>query len=90
VFSDTKFDFNPDYVLPCIIYLDIKNQIIVKNDTFTYCVNSIIIKLEGITAHAGEPEKDQSCDGDRLLPNSTLLFRLTFQRKLLPDYPYLY
>jgi hypothetical protein len=22
-------------------------------------VNSIIIKLEGITAHAGEPEKDQ-------------------------------
>jgi metal-dependent amidase/aminoacylase/carboxypeptidase family protein len=36
-----------------------KNQIIVKNDTFTCAVNSIIIKLEGI-AHAGEPEKDQS------------------------------
>jgi metal-dependent amidase/aminoacylase/carboxypeptidase family protein len=34
-----------------------KNQIIVKNDTFTCAVNSIIIKLEGITAHAGEPEK---------------------------------
>jgi amidohydrolase len=59
VFSDTKFAaFNPDYVfalhnLPGYP----KNQIIVKNDTFTCAVNSIIIKLEGITAHAGEPEK---------------------------------
>jgi hypothetical protein len=27
VFSDTKFAaFNPDYVLPCIIYLDIKKS----------------------------------------------------------------
>jgi hypothetical protein len=27
-----------------------------KNDTFTCAVIIIIIKLEGITAHAGEPE----------------------------------
>jgi hypothetical protein len=87
VFSDTKFAaFNPDYVLPYIIYLDIQNQIIVKNDTFTCAVN-IIIKLEGITAHAGEPERDQPCDGDSInYYQSILLFRLTFQRKLLPDY----
>jgi metal-dependent amidase/aminoacylase/carboxypeptidase family protein len=57
VFSDTKFAaFNPDYVLP-YIYLDIKKSDYSKNDTFTCAVNSIIIKLEGITAHAGEPEK---------------------------------
>ncbi|PKH68944.1 amidohydrolase [Flavobacterium sp. ALD4] len=59
VFSDTKFAaFQPDYVfalhnLPGYP----KNQIIVKNGTFTCAVNSIIIKLDGITAHAGEPEK---------------------------------
>jgi hypothetical protein len=29
-------------------------------------VNSIIIKLEGITAHAGEPEKGSTCDGDSI------------------------
>lgn len=34
-----------------------KNQIVIKNGTFTCAVNSIIIKLKGITAHAGEPEK---------------------------------
>jgi metal-dependent amidase/aminoacylase/carboxypeptidase family protein len=46
-----------------------------KNDTFTCAVNSIIIKLEGITAHAGEPERDQSCDGDSInYYNSILLF----------------
>jgi amidohydrolase len=59
VFSDTKFAaFQPDYVfslhnLPGYP----KNQIVVKNGTFTCAVNSIIIKLDGITAHAGEPEK---------------------------------
>jgi hypothetical protein len=38
VFSDTKFAaFNPDYVLPYIIYLDIQNQIIVKMILFTCC-----------------------------------------------------
>lgn len=34
-----------------------KNQIIVKEGTFTCAVNSIIIKLHGKTSHAGEPEK---------------------------------
>ncbi|MFL9829680.1 amidohydrolase [Flavobacterium sp. ST-87] len=59
VLSDTKFkSINPDYVfalhnLPAYP----KNQIVVKNNTFTCAVNSIIIKLKGITAHAAEPEK---------------------------------
>ena len=34
-----------------------QNQIVVKNNTFTCAVNSIIIKLKGRTSHAGEPEK---------------------------------
>jgi amidohydrolase len=33
------------------------HQILVKNQTFTCAVNSIIIKLNGKTSHAGEPEK---------------------------------
>jgi amidohydrolase len=33
-----------------------KHQIIVKENTFTCAVNSIIIKLSGKTSHAGEPE----------------------------------
>jgi amidohydrolase len=59
VFSDSKFKaFVPDYVfalhnLPGYP----QNQIVIKNGTFTCAVNSIIIKLDGITAHAGEPEK---------------------------------
>jgi amidohydrolase len=59
VFSDKKFALmQPDYVfalhnLPGFS----KNQIVVKNGTFTCAVNSIIIKLKGVTAHAGEPEK---------------------------------
>jgi amidohydrolase len=59
VFSDKKFaSMQPDYVfalhnLPGFS----KNQIVVKNGTFTCAVNSIIIKLKGVTAHAGEPEK---------------------------------
>lgn len=59
VFSDPKFArFQPDYVfalhnLPGYQ----KKQIVVKNGTFTCAVNSMIIKLDGITAHAGEPEK---------------------------------
>jgi metal-dependent amidase/aminoacylase/carboxypeptidase family protein len=86
VFSDTKFAaFNPDYVLPYIIYLDIKNQIIVKNDTFTCAVN-IIIKLEGITAHAGEPEKgiNPAMAIASIMQFNT--FKLTFQKKIMPDY----
>lgn len=59
VFSDPKFALlQPDYVfalhnLPGFP----KNQIVIKDDTFTCAVNSIIIKLNGVTAHAGEPEK---------------------------------
>ena len=33
-----------------------KGEIIIKDGTFTCAVNSIIIKLKGKTAHAGEPE----------------------------------
>jgi amidohydrolase len=33
-----------------------KHQIVIKNNTFTCAVNSMIIQLEGKTAHAGEPE----------------------------------
>jgi hypothetical protein len=50
----------PDYVLPYILYLDIKKSDYSKNDTT--CAVKIIIKLEGITAHAGEPEKGSTCD----------------------------
>ena len=59
VLLDSKFAaIQPDYVfalhnLPGFPI----NQIVVKNETFTCAVNSIIIKLKGKTAHAGEPEK---------------------------------
>ncbi|UQD56729.1 amidohydrolase [Flavobacterium sp. K5-23] len=59
IYSDPKFaTLKPDFVfalhnLPGFP----KNQIVVKNDTFTCAVNSVIIKLNGVTAHAGEPEK---------------------------------
>lgn len=59
IYSDPKFaPLKPDYVfalhnLPGFP----KNQIVIKNNTFTCAVNSIIIKLKGKTAHAGEPEK---------------------------------
>ncbi|WP_418263164.1 amidohydrolase [Flavobacterium faecale] len=57
--NDARFKaLNPDYIfalhnLPSYP----KNQIVVKNHTFTCAVNSIIIKLNGKTSHAGEPEK---------------------------------
>lgn len=59
IFSDSKFkSLKPDFVfalhnLPGFP----KNQIVIKNNSFTCAVNSIIIKLNGKTAHAGEPEK---------------------------------
>ena len=59
VLLDHKFTLlQPDYVfalhnLPGFPI----HQIVVKNETFTCAVNSIIIKLKGKTAHAGEPEK---------------------------------
>ncbi len=57
VFEHPKFKvLNPDYVfslhnLPGYP----KNQIVVKNGTFSCAVNSIIIRLIGKTSHAGEP-----------------------------------
>ncbi|MBE0423977.1 MAG: amidohydrolase [Lutibacter sp.] len=58
VFADPKFKaLNPDYIfafhnLPAYSL----NQIVVKNNSFTAAVKSIIIKLHGKTAHAAEPE----------------------------------
>ncbi|QDP84160.1 amidohydrolase [Chryseobacterium sp. SNU WT5] len=58
IYNDTRFkELNPDKVfalhnLPGYDHHDI----VVKNHTFTCAVNSIIIKLHGKTAHAGEPE----------------------------------
>ena len=58
IYNDTRFKtLNPDKVfalhnLPGYDFHDI----VVKNHTFTCAVNSIIIKLHGKTAHAGEPE----------------------------------
>lgn len=58
IFNDPRFkELNPDKVfalhnLPGYDHHDI----VVKNNTFTCAVNSIIIKLFGKTAHAGEPE----------------------------------
>ncbi|SDW57459.1 amidohydrolase [Flavobacterium degerlachei] len=58
VFSDPKFALlQPDYVFALHNIPGYKkNQIVIKNDTFSCAVNSMIIKLKGITAHAGEPE----------------------------------
>lgn len=59
VILDANFNsIQPDYVfalhnLPAYP----KNQIVIKNGTFTCAVSSMVIKLKGITAHAGEPEK---------------------------------
>lgn len=58
IYNDERFkELNPDKVfalhnLPGYDHHDI----VVKNHTFTCAVNSIIIKLHGKTAHAGEPE----------------------------------
>lgn len=59
VYADPKFkSLKPDFVfaLHNLPRYD-QNQIVVKNNTFTSAVNSIIIKLKGRTSHAGEPEK---------------------------------
>lgn len=58
IYNDARFkELNPDKVfalhnLPGYGHHDI----VVKDHTFTCAVNSIIIKLNGKTAHAGEPE----------------------------------
>lgn len=59
VLADNRFeDINPDYVfalhnLPSFP----EGQIVIKEGVFTPAVHSIVIALEGKTAHAGEPEK---------------------------------
>ncbi|WP_367752631.1 amidohydrolase [Flavobacterium sp. WC2430] len=58
VFNDPKFIYKPDFVFALHNIPGYKkNQIVVKNDTFSCAVNSLIIKLKGITSHAGEPHK---------------------------------
>ena len=58
IYADERFrKFNPDKVfalhnLPGYA----RNDIVVKNNTFTCAVNSIIIKLHGKTSHAAEPQ----------------------------------
>ena len=59
VYADPKFkSLKPDFVFALhTLPRYNQNQIVVKNNTFTCAVNSIIIKLKGRTSHAGEPEK---------------------------------
>ncbi|HEY9169741.1 MAG TPA: amidohydrolase [Lutibacter sp.] len=58
VFTDPRFEgLKPDYIfafhnLPGYPL----NQIVLKNNSFTAAVKSIIIKINGKTAHAAEPE----------------------------------
>lgn len=58
ILADSKFKkIKPDYVFA---YHNLPgyplNQIVVKNNSFTSSVKSIIIKIHGKTAHASEPE----------------------------------
>ncbi len=58
VFNDPKFSCKPDFAFALHNIPGYKkHQIVVKNNTFSCAVNSLIIKLKGITAHAGEPHK---------------------------------
>ena len=58
VLNDSQFIYKPDFAFALHNIPGYKmNQIVVKNDTFSCAVNSLIIKLKGITAHAGEPHK---------------------------------
>ena len=58
VITDSKFDtIKPDFAFALHNLPGYKkHQIVIKNDTFTCAVNSMIIKLHGKTSHAGEPE----------------------------------
>ncbi|WP_188051589.1 amidohydrolase [Flavobacterium sp. GP15] len=59
VVEDNRFqNIKPDYAFALHNLPGFKmHQIIVKDHIFSCAVNSIIIKLKGKTAHAGEPEK---------------------------------
>ena len=81
IYNDERFkELNPDKVfalhnLPGYNHHDI----VVKNNTFTCAVNSIIIKLHGRTAHAGEPE-----NGDN--PALTIAEIINeFNKRIQPD-----
>lgn len=58
VLNDSKFEsVKPDFAFALHNLPDYKkHQIIVKENTFTCAVNSMIIQLKGKTSHAGEPE----------------------------------
>jgi amidohydrolase len=58
VLDDSNFkDIKPDFAFALHNLPGFKkHQIIIKENTFTCAVNSMIIQLEGKTAHAGEPE----------------------------------
>jgi amidohydrolase len=58
VLNDSKFNtIKPDFVFALHNLPGFKkHQIIVKENTFTCAVNSMIIQLNGKTSHAGEPE----------------------------------
>jgi amidohydrolase len=58
ILNDSKFDFiKPDFAFALHNLPGYKrHQIVIKENTFTCAVNSLIIKLEGKTSHAGEPE----------------------------------
>jgi amidohydrolase len=56
VLNDPKFIYKPDFAFALHNIPGYKkNQIVVKTNTFSCAVNSLIIKLKGVTAHAGEP-----------------------------------
>jgi amidohydrolase len=57
ILNDPKFrDIKPDWVVALHNIPGVEmGQVIVKTGTFTPAVNSILIKLKGKTAHAGEP-----------------------------------
>lgn len=58
VINDSKFDnIKPDFAFALHNLSGYKkHQIVIKNDTFTCAVNSMIVELHGKTSHAGEPE----------------------------------
>ena len=57
VLNDAKFIYKPQFVFALHnIPGYTKNQVVVKVNTFSCAVNSIIIKLKGVTSHAAEPQ----------------------------------
>lgn len=62
VIADKKFSrIQPDYVFALHNIPGYPmNSVIVKNDSFTAAVNSIIIHLDGKTSHAAEPENGKN------------------------------